>query len=170
MNHAQRITAATLAALTVITLSGCVWEPDNPNEGTGLHYEEFTTEDGRRIPCAVYKGYSSGGLSCDWVYVCPTCEDKSIGETEPAVPHCIQCGRPMNLDGDTWVCGTCCWTRDQNDHWSHDTLRLATRTLTAENQTNLNTPAEAYVVGFLAAWDKALELCRSLENQLGEHA
>ena len=59
-------TAATLAALTVITLSGCVWEPDNPNEGTGLHYEEFTTEDGRRIPCAVYKGYSSGGLSCDW--------------------------------------------------------------------------------------------------------
>lgn len=100
----------------------------------------------------------------------PTCEDRAVDKTEPAIPHCIQCGRLMNLDGDTWVCGTCCWTRDQNDHWSHDTLRLATRTLTAENQTNLNTPAEAYVVGFLAAWDKALELCRSLENQLGEHA
>lgn len=105
-----------------------------------------------------------------WVYVCPTCEDRAVDKTEPAIPHCIQCGHPMNLDGDTWVCGTCCWTRDQNDHWSHDTLRLATRTLTAENQTNLNTPAEAYVAGFLAAWDKALELCRSLENQLGEHA
>lgn len=68
MNHAQRITAATLAALTVITLSGCVWEPDNPNEGTGLHYKEFTTKDGRRISCAVYRGYSSAGLSCDWAF------------------------------------------------------------------------------------------------------
>lgn len=66
MNHVQRLTAATLAVLTVITLGGCVYEPDNPNEGTDLHYKEFTTKDGRRIPCAVYKGYSSGGLSCDW--------------------------------------------------------------------------------------------------------
>lgn len=103
-----------------------------------------------------------------WKYICTQCEP-TPPHHDPA-PNCIQCGRLMNLDGDTWVCGTCCWTRDQNDHWSHDTLRLATRTLTAENQTNLNTPAEAYVVGFLAAWDKALELCRSLENQLGEHA
>lgn len=66
MNHVQRLTAATLALLTVITLGGCVCEPDNPNEGTDLYYREFTTKDGRRIPCAVYIGYSSGGLSCDW--------------------------------------------------------------------------------------------------------
>lgn len=123
--------------------------PDCGNDTTPVKLNRLNGEDG-------------------WKYICPQCEP-TPPHHDP-IPHCIQCGHLMNLDGDTWVCGTCCWTRDQNDHWSHDTLRLATRTLTAENQTNLNTPAEAYVVGFLAAWDKALELCRSLENQLGEHA
>lgn len=26
---------------------------------------------------------------------------------------------------------------------------------------------EAYIAGFLTAWNKALQLCRSIENQLG---
>lgn len=104
-----------------------------------------------------------------WVYVCATCEDKSTGETEPAVPYCIQCGRPMTRTGQAWTCNTCCWGCHEGQ-WTHDTMRLATQTLTTENQTKLNTPAEAYVTGFLAAWDKALELCRSIENQLEGNA
>ena len=66
MNHVQRLAAATLAVLTVITLGGCVLGSVDPNEGTDLYYKEFTTKDGRRIPCVVYRGYSSAGLSCDW--------------------------------------------------------------------------------------------------------
>lgn len=104
-----------------------------------------------------------------WAYVCPTCEDRAIGETESAVPHCIQCGRPMTRARQAWTCNTCCWMYHEGQ-WTHDTLRLATQMLTTENQTKLNMPAEAYVTGFLTAWDKALELCRSIETQLGGNA
>ena len=100
-----------------------------------------------------------------WVYVCPTCEDKSIGETEPAVPHCIQCGRPMTRARQAWACNTCCWVYHEGQ-WSHDTIRLAANTRSSE-PTGFPTMPEAYCAGFLTAWNKALQLCRSIENQLG---
>lgn len=100
-----------------------------------------------------------------WVYVCPTCENKSTGETEPAVPHCIQCGRPMTRTGQAWTCDVCCWVCHEGQ-WSHDTIRLAANTLSSE-PTGFPTMPEAYIAGFLTAWNKALQLCRSIENQLG---
>ena len=103
-----------------------------------------------------------------WAYVCPTCEDHAVQATEPAVPHCVQCGRPMAQAGQAWACAACCWTYN-NGRWSHDTIRLAANTLSSE-PTGFTTMPEAYIAGFLTAWDKALHLCRSVEANLDRQA
>lgn len=40
--------------------------PGSSYSGTDVYYGEFTTPEGRVIPCLVWSGYNAGGMSCDW--------------------------------------------------------------------------------------------------------
>lgn len=106
-----------------------------------------------------------GGVD-GWAYVCPQCEPDPA-PPEPTVPDCIQCGQAMTRSGaHDWICDACCWTCDHTGQWAHDTLRLATRMLNREHNSQFTNIPEAYCAGFLTAWGLALRLCQNVESRL----
>jgi len=54
-----------LVVLTALLLVGCTGADEQGNPGS-IGYVEYTTPDGRVIPCLTYNTGYAGDISCDW--------------------------------------------------------------------------------------------------------
>lgn len=69
----KRLTTITLAALTLLALTGCgvTGTPDSPtivqrtSNGSDPYWETYRLPDGRRVSCILT---NRGGISCDWTH------------------------------------------------------------------------------------------------------
>lgn len=61
----MRKTIAIALIATILALAGCS-EPSGPGATDGSYEVIHVDIDGRSVPCVVWDGYNTGGITCNW--------------------------------------------------------------------------------------------------------